>query len=111
MGRTIRGSRPRSPWIRNHYDLKSNPGLADAGLYYYYHTFAKTLDIVAGDVFEDAGGVCHNWRYELANELRSSQRDNGSWVNTNSRWMESDPNLSTAYALLALAHCRAKQPV
>ena len=25
-------------WIRDHYDVKNNPGMGDAGLYYYYHT-------------------------------------------------------------------------
>jgi squalene-hopene/tetraprenyl-beta-curcumene cyclase len=30
----------------------------------------------------------------------------GSWVNENPRWMEGDPNLVTAYALLALAYCQ-----
>ena len=30
-------------WIAKHYDLKSNPGMGEPGLYYYYHTFAKTL--------------------------------------------------------------------
>jgi len=27
-------------------------------------------------------------------------------VNANARWMENDPNLVTAYALLALAHAK-----
>ena len=31
-------------WIQQHYDLSSNPGMGQAGLYYYYHTFAKALD-------------------------------------------------------------------
>jgi squalene-hopene/tetraprenyl-beta-curcumene cyclase len=38
--------------------------------------------------------------------LLGRQRANGSWVNEDRRWMEGDPNLSTAFALLALAHCR-----
>jgi len=97
-------------WIRNHYDLKSNPGLGDAGLYYYYHTFAKTLHVLGGAVFEDAVGVKHDWRCELAAELSASQRENGSWVNANNRWMEGDPNLATAYSLLAISYCRPQTP-
>ena len=93
-------------WIRNHYDLKSNPGLGDAGLYYYYHTFAKTLHVLGGDTFEDAAGVKHDWRCELVDELSASQRENGSWVNANNRWMEGDPNLTTAYSLLAISYFR-----
>ena len=28
-------------WLARHYDLKSNPGRGDDGLYYYYHLMAK----------------------------------------------------------------------
>ena len=50
--------------------------------------------------------MSHDWRSELVGELVHSQRQNGSWVNENDRWMEGDPNLVTAYALLALSYCR-----
>ena len=33
-------------FIRKHYSLTDNPGMGKAGLYYYYHTFAKALDVV-----------------------------------------------------------------
>lgn len=93
-------------WIRKHYSLKSNPGMGDAGLYYYYHTFAKALNTMGVDRFEDAKGVEHDWRKELVEELASRQKENGSWVNVNQRWMEGDPNLATSFALLALTYCR-----
>jgi hypothetical protein len=97
-------------WIRKHYDLKSNPGMGDAGLYYYYLTFAKTLDALGLDEVEDAKGVKHDWRRELTEELARRQQKNGSWVNTNDRWMEGDANLATAFSLLALSYCKP-QPV
>ncbi|MGH7139396.1 MAG: prenyltransferase/squalene oxidase repeat-containing protein [Pirellulales bacterium] len=93
-------------WVRKNYSLDSNPGMGDAGLYYYYHTFAKALDAVGQDEFTDADGAKHNWRDELATELASRQSKDGSWSNKNSRWMEGDPNLVTGYALLALSYCR-----
>lgn len=93
-------------WIRMHYDLTSNPGMGDAGLYYYYHTVARALDAFGVDELEDANGVKHDWRRELAEELARRQKENGSWVNTNARWMEGDPNLATAFALLSLTYCR-----
>ena len=93
-------------WIAKHYDLKSNPGLGDMGLYYYYHVFAKALEATGVDAFEDADGRMHDWRKELLAELASRQQADGSWVNENARWMEGDPNLVTAYALLALSYCR-----
>ncbi|MCY2988084.1 MAG: terpene cyclase/mutase family protein [Planctomycetota bacterium] len=93
-------------WIRKHYDVKSHPGMGDAGLYYYYHSFAKTLDVLGIDEIEDAQGVKHDWRRDLTEELARRQQANGGWVNANSRWMESDPNLATSFALLALSYCR-----
>jgi hypothetical protein len=93
-------------WIRKNYDLKSNPGKGDAGLFYYYHTFAKTLDVIGIDEFEDAKGVKHDWRRELTEELARRQKPDGSWVNANNQWMEGDPNLATAFAVLALSYCR-----
>ncbi len=93
-------------WIRDHYDVKSNPGMGDAGLFYYYHTFAKALDALGVDEIEDAKGVKHDWRRDLAEQLASRQQENGSWVNTNTRWMEGDPGLATAFAVLSLTYCR-----
>ncbi len=95
-------------WIAKHYDLTSNPGMGDSGLYYYYHTFAKALDAMGEDVVVDEQGNKHNWRAELVEELARRQSDDGSWVNTNSRWLEGDSNLATGYALLALSYCRPK---
>ena len=92
-------------WIRKHYDVQSHPGMGDAGLYYYYHAFAKTLDALGVDEIDDAQGGKHDWRRDLTEELARRQQPNGSWVNTNSRWMESDPNLATSFALLALSYC------
>jgi len=93
-------------WVQQHYDLESNPGMGDAGLYYYYHTFAKALDAIGDENIVDASGKTHAWRQELFGAIAKRQRANGSWVNGNGRWMEGDPNLVTAYALLALSYCR-----
>ena len=96
-------------WIRKHYDVTAHPGMGNAGLYYYYHTLAKAMDALDVDYFEDAQGVRHDWRKELAQELARRQRDDGSWVNDNRRWFETDPNLVTAYALLTLSYCRPEE--
>jgi squalene-hopene/tetraprenyl-beta-curcumene cyclase len=95
-------------WIRKNYDVKNNPGLGQAGLYYYYNVFAKSLDALGVDLFEDSAGKKHDWRRELAEELFSRQKEDGSWINNNTKWMEGDPNLSTGFALLALSYCRPK---
>ena len=93
-------------WLRKHYTLDENPGMGAAGLYYYYHTFAKALAAIGQDVFVDEDGTKHNWRAELIAELAKRQQPDGSWVNENSRWLEGDANLVTGYALLALSYCR-----
>ena len=93
-------------WIRKHYDVRTNPGLGDAGLYYYYHTFAKALDALDMELVEDDDGVKHDWRRELRHELFRRQQPDGSWVNRNARWLEGEPGLVTGYALLTLSYCK-----
>jgi len=93
-------------WIKKNYDLDSNPGMGSSGLYYYYHTFAKTLDAMGEATITDDKGVQHDWRRELLAALVERQQKDGSWLNTDSRWMEGDPNLVTGYALLTLSYCR-----
>lgn len=95
-------------WIQKNYDLKSNPGMGDAGVYYYFHTFAKALDALKQDTVEDATGKKHDWRAELITELAKRQQEDGSWVNKTDRWMEGDANLVTGYVLLTLSHCKPK---
>lgn len=95
-------------WIKKNYDLKNNPGLGHAGLYYYYQLFAKALDGLGQDTITDESGQQHHWKSELIAELAKRQNDDGSWINDNERWLEKDPNLVTGYALLALSHCKPK---
>ena len=96
-------------WIRKHYQLDENPQMGLAGLYYYYHVFAKALDATGIDEFEDAEGVKHDWRQDLVRELAGRQRPDGSWINEEIRWMEGVPSLVTGYALLTLSYCRPEQ--
>ena len=96
-------------WATQHYTLEENPGLGGAGLFYYYHTFAKALDAMGHDVIEDSNSVKHDWRQELVAELATHQNKDGSFVNDTTRWMEGDPQLVTGYALLTLSYCKPKQ--
>jgi squalene-hopene/tetraprenyl-beta-curcumene cyclase len=95
-------------YITQHYSLDENPGLGQQGLYYYYHTFAKTMTVLGEPTLKDAKGISHDWRGELVAALSKRQLSNGGWVNPADRFMEGDPNLVTAYALLALAYTRRK---
>ncbi|MBY0588418.1 terpene cyclase/mutase family protein [bacterium] len=91
-------------WIQQHYTLDENPGLGQMGLFYYYQTFAKALDILEIDQFESSDGSKHDWRKDLLTALAARQKEDGSWSNPEKRWLESDGRLVTAYALLAISH-------
>ena len=95
-------------WVQKFYTVKENPGMGQTGVYYYYQVFAKALHTVGDDTVQDAEGTPHDWRKELAEHLFSIQHENGSWVNTAPRWYEGDPNLVTAYSLIALSYCEPK---
>jgi squalene-hopene/tetraprenyl-beta-curcumene cyclase len=93
-------------WIERNYTVKDNPGQGDAGLYYYYHAFAAALHAAKLDEVQAADGKSHDWRSDLVAELAARQQSDGSWANSNHQWLENDPNLATAFALIALAHCQ-----
>lgn len=95
-------------WLGKHYTFAENPGMGDAGLYYYFHTAAKSLDVLGADTFTDAQGREHDWRDELSTAIMARQREDGSWKNSNERWMEGETDLATSYALLALSSCLPK---
>jgi squalene-hopene/tetraprenyl-beta-curcumene cyclase len=99
-------------WVQKNYSVDKNPGMPDPrsrwGLYYYYHTMAKCLDVMGVDYVKDAKGKRHDWRAEITAALAKRQKSDGSWVNIG-HWMESDPNLVTGYALMALSHCKPKK--
>jgi len=95
-------------YIKSHYNVEENPGMGETGLYYYYQTFSKALALLGEPTVVDASGKPHDWRADLVGALGRRQAANGSWVNPKDRFMEGDPNLVTAYALLALAYTRGK---
>jgi squalene-hopene/tetraprenyl-beta-curcumene cyclase len=94
-------------WIRRHYTLDENPGMGKAGLFYYYHTFGKAMAALGEDRFEDAKGQKHDWRRELFEAIKKQQRPDGSFVNKDDKaFGEKDPNLATAFALLAVSYTK-----
>ena len=89
-------------WIKKNFTVEENYGMGKQGLFYNYHTMAKALSIYGQDEIIDAKGISHNWYQELADKLMEEQTQEGFWVNESSRWMERDPVLVTAYAILDL---------
>lgn len=98
-------------WLGKHYSLKENPGLAtkehpelgQQGLFYYYQVMAKALAAANIGQLKLDDGAEADWRRDLARELLSRQREDGSWLNSgSSRWWENDPILVTAYGVITL---------
>ena len=100
-------------WVRKNYSVEKNPGMPGErgrwGLFYYYHTMAKCLDVLGVDEVTDEAGKRHDWRADITAALAKQQRPDGSWVNAPDRWMEGDANLATGYALMTLGYCKAKK--
>jgi len=90
-------------WLNANYSADENPGLGAQGLYYYYHTLSKALSIAKIDFIKTKDGKLIDWRADITHKLLSLQQGDGSWSNTEGRWMESDPVLTTSYILMALA--------
>ena len=89
-------------WLGKNYTLDENPGLGPQGLFYYYQAMSKALVAANVEMLELENGKKADWRKDLAIRLLSEQREDGSWINENGRWMESNPILVTTFTLLTL---------
>lgn len=105
-------------WIRRNYTVKENPGVGTDGLYYYYVTFSRALDSWGSptiDAIVPMKGGKHyldhrDWANDLIDRLAELQNEDGSFKSVDDRWMENNPVLITAYAVIALRHA-ARQPL
>lgn len=89
-------------WLGKNYTISENPGMGAQGLYYYFGTMSKALAAAGVDKLALADGSTADWRKDLCGAILSKQREDGSWVNDNGRWMESNAVLTTAYTVMAL---------
>jgi len=93
-------------WISKNYTLDQNPGMPEPqkfqGYYYYFMTFGRALSAWGATYVETEAGEKRDWANDLIAQVVELQDEDGSWVNTADRWMESDRNLVTAYSLIAL---------
>lgn len=97
-------------WLGKNYSITENPNMGSQGLFYYYQTMSKALTAANIDTLLLENGKLADWRKELGEKLLSTQRDDGSWINSNGRWMESNPILVTAYTVLSLEQICASIP-
>jgi squalene-hopene/tetraprenyl-beta-curcumene cyclase len=99
-------------WVSDNFTVTENPGMkfagpdkAQDGLYYYFHTLARTLNVVDEPTLKTGDGTSVDWRTALINKLESAQADDGSWTG-GKKWMENNATLVTAYVVLALQEVR-----
>ncbi len=101
------------PRVRNaldyctrYWSVEENPGMGRQGLYYYYDILARALAAAGVDELFSEDGKTIYWKRELAAKLLALQQPDGSWVNDNNRFWESDPVLCTSFAMIVLELCR-----
>jgi len=95
-------------WISRNYTLEENPGLGTDGMYYYYVVFARAMDAYGeptiSTIKADGTNESRRWAQDLVDRLAKLQNEDGSFKSVDDRWMENNPVLITAYALIALQH-------
>ena len=98
-------------WIRKNFTVDVNPGMqvndpklgnmTHYGLYYYYHTMARALNVYDQPMITDAKGQTHDSHHQLTDKLTGLQKPDGTWAG-GEKWSEDNGVLTTAYAVLAL---------
>lgn len=91
-------------YCTRHWTLEENPGQGQQGIYFYYDVLVRALNAAGVTEIKLQDGGTLNWREAVIAKLVSLQKPEGFWVNTDNRWWEADPVLSTSYALIALLH-------
>jgi hypothetical protein len=101
-------------WASRHWTLAENPGKGQNGLYFFYHAMSKCL-AASGEEFIRPldGGAGIPWREVLINKMvalqkRATSDRSGYWVNEVNSYLEGDPVLVTAYAILTLQHAMGR---
>ena len=93
-------------WIKDNYTLTENPGVGLNGYYYYLVMFSKAMNAYGQPVLqvqEETGRMRKaDWREDLIKAMAKHQKPDGSFEVLDSRWMENNEVLITAYCLNAL---------
>ncbi len=95
-------------WISGNWSVDENPGMSamgadagKAGIFYYYNTMGRALSVFGRTTVTDSKNTAHDWRVELIDKLAAVQKPDGSFVG-DPRWMEDNPVIATALAVLAV---------
>jgi len=100
-------------WIRSNYTLEENPGIGDEGRYYFYMVFGRALNSWGEPEMEvinaDGSTETRDWANDLVDQLARMQNPDGSFRSVHARWMEDNPTLITAYAVIALQNALGRK--
>lgn len=105
--------------LREKFTLAENPDLTrrfarqsksagEQGLYFNLLVVARVLSLLPDTEFVTDSGARHDWVALLSQRLCSLQMQDGSWANSDPRWWEGSPALTTSYAILTLRLCQAR---
>jgi squalene-hopene/tetraprenyl-beta-curcumene cyclase len=90
-------------WLKKHHTFEENPGLGQAGRYYYLFLLARALAAAGIRDLDLPNGRKIDWAREASLKLLDLQNPDGSWVNqADGRWLENDPALVTSYMVITL---------
>ncbi len=92
-------------YLGDNWTVKENPNLGQQSLFFYYKTMTRCLNAYGDEFIVDAKGRRHDWRSEVVKQLLKIQGPDNAWHNPAGRWMERWPELTTAYAVLAMTEC------
>ena len=84
-------------WIEDNFTVDENMGLGQQGRYYGLSAMSRSLDAWGEDTV--AG---QDWREAVVRAIAGLQEADGGMRVVHDRWLESDRDLITAYALIAL---------
>lgn len=100
-------------WLSQNYTVDKNPGFSrngkdpivrfDKGIFFYYlHSLAAALDLVAPGETILAQGNSRYWAVDIIGKVSSMQQKDGRWQNLVNVMNEDDPNVATALCLMTL---------
>lgn len=100
-------------WLAGNFSTTTNPGTfkpmrepdRDAAYYYYCWSVSHAFRQLGLLTIKQDGHTV-KWAQQLASEILSRQRDDGSWASSYSFVKEDDPLIATMLAAATLANCQ-----